>query len=63
MTQVAEGVYFISGRDDMIPDLELWFHFAAAEPMEKGDERAVYGMDMFKKWFFSKLVEESLVNF
>ncbi len=115
MTQVAEGVYFIEGLDDMIPDshvyiignpdsgdfsmidaglagkgeyklnavkalgidlndikrvimththldhisclpeikekipgLELWVHSAEAELLEKGDERAVYGMDMFR---------------
>jgi hydroxyacylglutathione hydrolase len=115
MTQVAEGVYFIRGRDDMIPDshiyiigkpgsndlsmidtglagkgqykldavrdlgieyseikriimththldhisclpeirtaipeLELWVHSAEAELLEKGDERGVYGMDMFR---------------
>ena len=115
MTKVAEGVYFIEGRDDMIPDshvyiigkpgsgdlsmidaglsgkgeykleaikglgidlneikrvimththmdhisclpeikeeipgLELWVHTAEAGPLEKGDERTVYGMDMFK---------------
>ena len=115
MTKVAEGVYFIEGRDDMIPDshvyvigkpgsgdlsmidaglagkgeykldavkglgidineikrvimththmdhisclpeikeeipgLELWVHTAEAEPLEKGDERTVYGMDMFR---------------
>ncbi|MBN2418207.1 MAG: MBL fold metallo-hydrolase [Deltaproteobacteria bacterium] len=115
MTQVAEGVYFIEGRDDMIPDshvyiigkpdskdlsmidaglagkgrykldtikdmginlndvkrvimththldhisclpeirkeipdLELWVHLAEAEPLEKGDERTVYGMEMFR---------------
>ena len=115
MTQMAEGVYFIEGQDDMIPDshayiigkpesrdlsmidaglagkgpyklnaikkegidlnaikriimththldhisclpeikaeitdLELWVHSAEADYLEKGDERAVYGMDMFK---------------
>lgn len=115
MTRVAEGVYFIQGQDDMIPDshvyiigrpesgdlsmidagvagkgsykldaikssgieisnikriimththfdhisclpeirkeipdAELWVHSAEAELLEKGDERAVYGMDMFK---------------
>ena len=31
-----------------IPDIELWVHTAEAEPLEKGDERAVYGMDMFR---------------
>ncbi len=115
MTQVAEGIYFIEGQDDMIPDanvyiigkpetgdlsmidagligkggyklrvieqdgiilkdikrvimththldhisclhkireaipgIELWVHKAEAEPLETGDERTVYGMDMFK---------------
>ena len=115
MAQVAEGVYFIEGRDDMIPDshayiignpeskdlsmidaglagkgrykldaikklgldvnnikriimththldhisalpeikagipdAQLWVHSAEAELLEKGDERGVYGMDMFK---------------
>ena len=115
MAQVAEGVYFIEGRDDMIPDshayiignpeskdlsmidaglagkgrykldaikklgldvnnikriimththldhisalpeikagipdAKLWVHSAEAELLEKGDERGVYGMDMFK---------------
>jgi len=115
MTQVAEGVLFIEGRDDMIPDshvyiigrpgsqdlsmidagltgkgkykldaiknsgielndikrvimththldhisclpeinaeipdAELWVHSAEADLLEKGDERAVYGMDMFR---------------
>ncbi len=31
-----------------IPDAELWVHSAEAELLEKGDERGVYGMDMFK---------------
>ncbi|MGD9159817.1 MAG: MBL fold metallo-hydrolase [Desulfobacteraceae bacterium] len=115
MTEVAEGVYFIKGQDDMIPDshvyiigrpgsgdlsmidaglvgkgrykldavaalgidlneikriimththldhisclpeiraeipdVELWGHSVEAESLEKGDERAVYGMDMFR---------------
>jgi len=115
MTQVTDGVYFIEGRDDMIPDshmyiigkpetkdlsmidaglvgkgsyklqaieqegikpedikriimththldhisclheikkaipeIELWVHTAEADLLEKGDERTVYGMDMFK---------------
>jgi len=115
MKQITEGVYFIQGQDEMIPDshmyvvgkpssadltlidaglmgkgqykiesiqklgldlsdvkrvimshthldhigclsevlkeitqAELWVHIDEAEPLEKGDERTVYGMDMFK---------------
>ncbi len=31
-----------------IPHAELWVHTLEATPLEKGDERTVYGMDMFK---------------
>lgn len=31
-----------------IPKAELWIHVDEAEPLEQGDERTVYGMDMFK---------------
>ncbi|MDQ1336184.1 MAG: fold hydrolase [Thermodesulfobacteriota bacterium] len=31
-----------------IPDAELWVHKAEADLLEQGDERAVYGMDMFQ---------------
>jgi hypothetical protein len=31
-----------------IPWAELWMHTLEAEPLEQGDERAVYGMDMFR---------------
>lgn len=31
-----------------IPAAELWVHVLEADPLEKGDERTVYGMDMFK---------------
>lgn len=31
-----------------IPDADLWVHEAEAVLLEKGDERAVYGMDMFQ---------------
>jgi hydroxyacylglutathione hydrolase len=31
-----------------VPDAELWVHTSEAEPLEKGDDRTVYGMDMFK---------------
>jgi hydroxyacylglutathione hydrolase len=33
---------------ERIPDAELWVHASEAEPMEKGDERTVYGMEMFR---------------
>ena len=116
MAKVTEGVYFIPGQDEMIPDshvyvvgepsshdlslvdagltgkgdykvesilksgidlgdikrvimththfdhigclaeilkkisgAELWIHAREAEPMEKGDERTIYGMDMLKQ--------------
>ncbi len=116
MTEVTEGVYFIQGQDEMIPDAhvyligeaaskdltlidagvtgkgkyklqslmnagtdlasikrvimththldhigclseimerlpaaELWIHEAEAEPIEQGDDRPVYGMQMFKQ--------------
>lgn len=32
-----------------IPSLELWVHELEAEPLERGDDRIVYGMDMFKQ--------------
>ena len=31
-----------------IPWAEMWIHTEEADPLEKGDERTVYGMDMFK---------------
>ena len=31
-----------------IPGVELWIHKLEAEPLEKGDERTIYGMDMLK---------------
>jgi glyoxylase-like metal-dependent hydrolase (beta-lactamase superfamily II) len=31
-----------------IPHAELWVHKSEAEPLEQGDERAVWGMDMFQ---------------
>ena len=116
MTEVTEGVYFIQGQDEMIPDshvyligmassndltlvdagltgkgkyklqsltnsgidltsikriilththldhigclseimkeiptAELWIHELEAEPIEQGDDRPVYGMEMFKQ--------------
>jgi hydroxyacylglutathione hydrolase len=32
-----------------IPQAELWVHREEAEPLEQGDERTVYGMDMFQQ--------------
>jgi len=31
-----------------IPHAELWIHEEEADPIEKGDERGVYGMEMFR---------------
>jgi glyoxylase-like metal-dependent hydrolase (beta-lactamase superfamily II) len=31
-----------------IPSAELWVHEEEAEPLERGDEKTVYGMDMFR---------------
>jgi len=31
-----------------IPRAEIWIHALEAEPLEQGDERTVYGMDMFR---------------
>jgi len=31
-----------------LPHAELWVHAAEAEPLESGDERTVYGMEMFR---------------
>jgi len=33
---------------NQIPSTELWVHALEAEPLQKGDERTVYGMDMFR---------------
>ncbi len=33
---------------DVLPDLELWVHEAEGRPLEQGDERVVYGMEMFR---------------
>lgn len=33
---------------EQIPWAELWMHREEAEALEQGDERAVYGMDMFR---------------
>ena len=32
-----------------IPSVELWVHALEAEPLEKGDESTVYGMEMFRE--------------
>jgi len=32
-----------------IPEAELWLHVLEADPLESGDERTVYGMDMFQQ--------------
>ena len=31
-----------------LPEAEVWIHRAEAEPLSRGDERHVYGMEMFK---------------
>ena len=31
-----------------IPWAEVWIHTEEADPLERGDERTIYGMDMFK---------------
>jgi hydroxyacylglutathione hydrolase len=31
-----------------IPQAELWVHILEADPLEQGDERTVYGMDVFR---------------
>ena len=33
-----------------LPWAELWVHRSEADLLEKGDERAVYGMDMFREY-------------
>jgi glyoxylase-like metal-dependent hydrolase (beta-lactamase superfamily II) len=34
---------------EAIPSAELWVHELEAEPLERGDESTVYGMEMFKQ--------------
>ena len=34
---------------EKIPEAELWIHTLEAAPIESGDERTVYGMDMFQQ--------------
>jgi len=38
----------LSEMREKLPGVELWVHALEAEPMEQGDERTIYGMDMFK---------------
>jgi len=33
---------------ETVPDAELWVHEAEGLPLEQGDERVVYGMEMFR---------------
>jgi len=33
---------------EQMPHAELWIHEEEADPIEKGDERGVYGMEMFR---------------
>jgi hydroxyacylglutathione hydrolase len=33
---------------EQIPHAEVWIHEEEADPIEKGDERGVYGMEMFR---------------
>jgi glyoxylase-like metal-dependent hydrolase (beta-lactamase superfamily II) len=37
-----------------VPHAELWIHEAEAEPLEQGDERGVYGMEMFRTMCMSQ---------
>ena len=32
----------------LIGEVEIWIHENEAEPLEKGDEKTIYGMDMFR---------------
>jgi glyoxylase-like metal-dependent hydrolase (beta-lactamase superfamily II) len=36
------------------PDAELWVHRAEADPLEAGDDRTVYGMEMFRAMCMSQ---------
>lgn len=36
---------------EQIPNIELWVHKAEAKQLEEGDERTVYGMEMFRQMF------------
>ena len=39
---------------EQVPHAELWVHEVEAEPLEQGDERGVYGMDMFRSMCMSQ---------
>jgi glyoxylase-like metal-dependent hydrolase (beta-lactamase superfamily II) len=39
----------LSEIQKQIPWTELWVHTLEAEPFEQGDERTIYGMEMFRK--------------
>jgi hydroxyacylglutathione hydrolase len=39
----------LSEIQKQIPWAELWVHTLEAEPLEQGDEKAVYGMEMFQR--------------
>jgi hydroxyacylglutathione hydrolase len=39
----------LSEIQKQIPRAELWIHAMEADPLEKGDDRTVYGMDMFRE--------------
>jgi glyoxylase-like metal-dependent hydrolase (beta-lactamase superfamily II) len=39
----------LSEIQKQIPWAELWVHATEADPLEQGDERTVYGMDMFRE--------------
>jgi len=36
---------------EKLPNLEIWVHKTEAQQLEEGDERTVYGMEMFKQMF------------
>lgn len=38
----------LPGLLNALPDAEVWMHAYEADPLEQGDERTVYGMEMFK---------------
>jgi hydroxyacylglutathione hydrolase len=39
---------------EQVPHAELWVHEVEAAPLEQGDERGVYGMDMFRSMCMSQ---------
>ena len=38
----------LSEIQKQFPGAELWIHALEADPLEKGDDRTIYGMDMFR---------------